>query len=70
LLERETGVAIPREFGRLQKWSEHFVWSQDRLRIIGVTAVGLATLLKLNLNRQGLLNLRAVLKLAGKHLLL
>ena len=52
---------------RQDSWHEHFRWSVDGLQIIGLTAVGRATVLKLNLNRQGLLNLRAVLKLAGKH---
>ena len=52
---------------RQDSWNEHFSWSGDGLRIIGMTASGRATVLKLNLNRQGLLNLRAVLKLAGKH---
>jgi hypothetical protein len=52
---------------RRQKWSEHFAWSPDGLRILGLTAVGRATLLKMNLSRQGLLNLRAVLNLVGKH---
>jgi hypothetical protein len=57
---------VPLFHPRQQRWSQHFRWSPDRLRIVGLTAVGRATLLKLNLNRQGLLNLRAVLNMAGK----
>ena len=60
---RLTALFHPRQ----DSWTEHFRWSGDGLRIAGLTAVGRATVLKLNLNRPGLLNLRAVLKLAGKH---
>jgi hypothetical protein len=52
---------------RRDSWKELFDWSADGLGIIGLTPIGRATVLKLNLNRQGLLNLRGVLKLAGKH---
>lgn len=50
-----------------QRWAEQFEWSDDALRVLGRTAVGRATVRKLNLNRPGLVNLRAVLRLAGKH---
>jgi hypothetical protein len=63
---QETRLA-PLFHPRQDSWHEHFSWSGDGLRIIGLTAIGRATVLKLNLNRQGLLNLRAVLRLAGKH---
>ena len=52
---------------RSQAWSEHFRWSDDGVHVLGVSAIGRASVSKLNLNRQGLLNLRAVLRLAGKH---
>ena len=52
---------------RQQAWNECFRWSDDGLRITGLNAIGRATVLRLNLNRQGLLNLRAVLRMAGKH---
>ena len=58
---------VPLFHPRQQNWHDHFRWSDDGLRVLGLTAPGRATALKLNLNRQGLLNLRAVLKLAGKH---
>ena len=52
---------------RRHKWSAHFAWSPDGLRVVGRTAIGRASIRKLKLNREGVVNLRAVLKLADKH---
>jgi hypothetical protein len=35
---------------RTQAWQEHFTWSQDGTEIIGLTAIGRATVLALRLN--------------------
>ena len=35
---------------RQQQWSEHYVWSADRLQIIGKTSIGRATCHRLDLN--------------------
>ena len=35
---------------RLQRWSEHFAWSNDGARIIGQTPIGRATVIALQLN--------------------
>jgi hypothetical protein len=35
---------------RRQRWSRHFAWSDDGIRIIGRTACGRATVLALQLN--------------------
>ncbi|MGL5832071.1 MAG: HNH endonuclease [Waterburya sp.] len=35
---------------RQQKWSKHFVWSADGIKIIGVTPIGRATCHRLDLN--------------------
>jgi hypothetical protein len=34
---------------RIQRWSEHFVWSPDGLRILGLTSTGRATVAALHL---------------------
>jgi hypothetical protein len=52
---------------RIHRWHEHFEWSEDYLYMIGRTPIGRATILILDLNREGLVNLREVLALAGKH---
>jgi hypothetical protein len=52
---------------RQQRWDEHFAWSEDSLRITGLTPVGRATVEALQLNREGLVNMRRVLYAVGEH---
>ena len=63
----ETGKLAPLYHPRRQPWSDHFAWSSDFLRIIGLTPTGRATVNALRLNRNGAVNLRIVLKELGKH---
>ena len=62
-----TGLLVPLYHPRRQRWDEHFAWSEDSLQIIGLTPVGRATVEALQLNREGLLNLRRVLYAVGEH---
>lgn len=48
-------------------WKEHFMWSDDFLYIIGMTDIGRATVQSLYLNRAGVVNIRHLLLLSGKH---
>ena len=48
-------------------WQEHFIWSSDGLRILGLTAVGRATIAALGLNRDRVLNIRAADSAVGRH---
>jgi hypothetical protein len=52
---------------RQHKWSDHFVWNEDYSLIIGITSTGRATVETLQLNREGLVNLRRVLYQIGEH---
>ena len=52
---------------RQQQWETHFGWTEDYTQIIGLTATGRATIEALKLNRTGLVNMRRVLCMAGKH---
>lgn len=45
-----TAQTVPVFNPRLQKWREHFAWSQDGTMIIGLTPVGRVTVLALKLN--------------------
>jgi HNH endonuclease len=70
---KQTGVN-PRTSGpvrlfhpRRDRWSDHFAWSEDYLRIVGLTDIGRATVETLRLNRPGVVNLRRVLILEGVH---
>lgn len=62
-----TGVEAPLFDPRRQRWVEHFRWSDDKLRVLGLTPTGRATVAALDLNREGVLNLRDVLLLRGFH---
>jgi hypothetical protein len=63
--ESATEVAIfnPRQ----DKWREHFIWSVDGLLIVGVTAIGRATVVALVLNRERVRPIRAADREIGRH---
>lgn len=45
-----TKQALPLFHPRSQNWHEHFAWSADGLRIVGLTATGRATVVALHLD--------------------
>lgn len=51
---RETDLFNPRR----DDWEDHFVWSEDGLRVIGLTANGRATVALLRVNRPRALDIR------------
>ena len=62
-----TGKNAPLYHPRKEEWNDHFTWNDDFTLIIGTTPTGRATVNELNLNREGLLNLRSVLYEMGEH---
>jgi hypothetical protein len=52
---------------RKDVWNEHFRWSKDHLRLIGISPSARATIDLLKLNRKGVLNFRRATKTLGKH---
>lgn len=48
-------------------WGEHFIWSADKLSIIGTTPVGRATVAALVLNRARVINIRTADRIIGRH---
>jgi HNH endonuclease len=52
---------------RRDQWKNHFTWNDDYTLIIGLTSIGRATVQTLNLNREGLVNLRRILFEIGEH---
>lgn len=52
---------------RIHKWDEHFVWDENYSVLVGVTAIGRATVERLCLNRLGVVNLRQVLRKLNRH---
>jgi hypothetical protein len=49
-VDPSTGEFNPLFNPRTQKWSEHFKWSDDGIRVIGITPVGRATVKALHLD--------------------
>ncbi|VTU01121.1 hnh endonuclease : HNH endonuclease OS=Pseudanabaena biceps PCC 7429 GN=Pse7429DRAFT_1180 PE=4 SV=1: HNH [Gemmataceae bacterium] len=48
--DSETGLAVPLFNPRTQRWGDHFAWNADR-RVVGLTAIGRATVDAIDLNR-------------------
>ncbi len=52
---------------RRQKWPQHFQWSADGTRLLGLTATGRATVEALQMNNDLIVNLRALWIMLGLH---
>jgi hypothetical protein len=66
-VDPETGERVPLFNPRTQDWSEHFTWSADGTQVIGLTPVGRATVVALQLNRSMLVRARRRWVLVGLH---
>lgn len=66
-LDPATEMLVTLFHPRIQRWREHFGWSDDELRIVGLTETGRATIAALDLNREGVFNLREALIPLGLH---
>ena len=62
-----TGERVPLFHPRQHIWSEHFAWSEHLDFAIGLTPTGRATIAILQLNREGVVNLRRVLVAIDRH---
>ena len=56
-----TNQAVPLFHPRKDNWHDHFKWSDDLLRMEGLTPIGRATIARLKTNRPAIVNLRRVL---------
>jgi len=67
-LDPQTGDRVALYHPRQDWWSDHFQWSEDALTIVPLTATGRATVVRLQLNRTGAVNVRrALLALGEEH---
>jgi hypothetical protein len=66
-IDPTTGATVPLFNPRTQVWAEHFQWSADGTRIIGLTAIGRATVEALSLNNEIAVEVRRNWVLAGWH---
>lgn len=62
-----TQTAVPLYHPRQDRWADHFRWSSNCTELIGISAIGRATISLLDLNRPGLRRLRQVLYAANEH---
>ena len=62
-----TGELVPLFNPRLQVWREHFEWTDSGERIVGLTQIGRATVVALNLNRSSLIQTRRAWVSVGWH---
>jgi hypothetical protein len=46
----DTGKAVPVFNPRCDRWPEHFAWNNDRVRLMGMTSTGRATVAMLDMN--------------------
>jgi len=51
----------------MQHWSDHFVWSADATQIVGITAMGRATVEALQMNHLAAVTARSFWVNIGQH---
>ena len=66
-IDPETGQEIPLFHPRRQVWRDHFAWSQDVTRVIGLTPCGRATIEALRLNHPFIMVARSIWARVGLH---
>lgn len=67
VIDPVTGLSVALYHPRQHQWAEHFAWNEDFTLLIGLTPIGRATIVRLELNRAGVVNLRRMLQPLGKH---
>lgn len=66
-LDPITGESVRLYHPRQDHWSKHFTWSSDLTQMLGLTPTGRTTIERLQLNREGVVNLRRVLYAINQH---
>lgn len=66
-LDPVTGIEAHLFNPRQQQWDDHFNWSDDSLRLIGLTATGPATINRLRINRAAMIESRREWVAMGQH---
>lgn len=67
MVDPTTGAEAPLFHPKLDHWFEHFAWSEDGARILGLTPTGRATVEALKINRPQMLELRRYWLANGNH---
>lgn len=67
VIDPQTGQLTRLYNPRTQTWSDHFAWDDDKIHIIGLTSIGRATVIALQLNNRIALIVRQNWVRAGWH---
>ncbi len=62
-----TGQIVPLYNPRIHIWEDHFGWDETYVLMLGISPIGRATIKKLRLNRDEVVNLRTLLVAADLH---
>jgi hypothetical protein len=62
-----TATSVPLFHPQLQRWREHFAWSEDGTEVIGLSAIGRATVAALHTNRLAMIRVRRMWVAMGEH---
>ncbi len=60
-IDPKSNKTVPLFHPRKDNWHAHFKWSDDLLKMEGLTSIGRATINRLKTNRKEIMNLRSVL---------
>ncbi len=66
-MDPESGESAPLFDPRQDRWAQHFRWASDRIRLVGVTPTGRATVEALQMNRERTLQVREADLAIGRH---
>ncbi|MCI0457624.1 MAG: HNH endonuclease [Gemmataceae bacterium] len=66
-IDPKTGRRVRLYHPRKQRWQDHFAWTENFTLLVGLTPTGRATVEELDLNRDGLVNLRGSLAERDRH---
>jgi 5-methylcytosine-specific restriction endonuclease McrA len=66
-LDPETNQTVPLFHPRQQSWADHFLWTNNSIRIVGRTPIGRATIVRLKMNRPTLMQARKRWVEGGHH---
>ena len=66
-VDPRSGKLVPIFDPRQEQWSVHFMWSTDKLYIIGCTPIGRATVVTLDLNRERIVMIRSADLAVNRH---
>ncbi|MUG93748.1 HNH endonuclease [Scytonema sp. UIC 10036] len=66
-IDSDSGAEVSLFNPRINNWNDHFIWSADKLYIIGLTVIGRVTIAALALNRERVISIRSADKLIGRH---